>query len=216
MRMMRTPKSLISDLVSVLNVFALLPLVRVTAIAIAIAPGAAMAAGGGEGSDPVMDLIYQIGNFVLLIAVIFFAARKPVMAYFAERRTQIKDDLDKAAELLGAAEARQAEIQARLRDLESQLEEIHALSKQRAEEESERILAKARAAAERIQSDAVEATAQELLRAQRELRAEAAGLAVELAAEILKEQVVDSDRQRLLDEFITRVEPRSDNHTRGA
>jgi F-type H+-transporting ATPase subunit b len=163
-----------------------------------------------------MDLIYQIGNFAFLMAVIFFVARKPVMAYLAERRTQIKNDLDKAAELLSVAEARQTEISARLRDLEAQLEEIAELSKQRAEEESERILAKARAAAERIQSDALEATAQELLRAQRELRAEAAGLAVELAGEILKEQVGDADRQRLLDEFITRVEPRSDNQTRGA
>jgi F-type H+-transporting ATPase subunit b len=185
-------------------------------VAIALVPRAALAAGGSEGGDPVMDFIYQVGNFALLIAVIFFAARKPVMAYLAERRTQIKNDLDKAAELLTVAEARQAEISARLRDLEAQLEEIAELSKQRAEEESERILAKARAAAERIQSDALEATAQELLRAQRELRAEAAGLAVELAGEILKEQVGDADRQRLLDEFITRVEPRSDNQTRGA
>ena len=185
-------------------------------VAIALVPRAALAAGGSEGGDPVMDFIYQVGNFALLIAVIFFVARKPVMAYLAERRTQIKNDLDKAAELLSVAEARQAEISARLRDLEAQLEEIAELSKQRAEEESERILAKARAAAERIQSDALEATAQELLRAQRELRAEAAGLAVELAGEILKEQVGDADRQRLLDEFITRVEPRSDNQTRGA
>jgi F-type H+-transporting ATPase subunit b len=185
-------------------------------VAIALVPRAALAAGGSEGGDPVMDFIYQVGNFALLIAVIFFVARKPVMAYLAERRTQIKNDLDKAAELLSVAEARQTEISARLRDLEAQLEEIAELSKQRAEEESERILAKARAAAERIQSDALEATAQELLRAQRELRAEAAGLAVELAGEILKEQVGDADRQRLLDEFITRVEPRSDNQTRGA
>ena len=185
-------------------------------VALALVPRAALAAGGSEGGDPVMDFIYQVGNFALLIAVIFFVARKPVMAYLAERRTQIKNDLDKAAELLSVAEARQTEISARLRDLEAQLEEIAELSKQRAEEESERILAKARAAAERIQSDALEATAQELLRAQRELRAEAAGLAVELAGEILKEQVGDADRQRLLDEFITRVEPRSDNQTRGA
>ncbi len=215
MRTTRNPMPLISiPRFSALKTSALITFVLVTALF--LAPRAAMAAGGGEGSDPVMDLIYQMGNFVLLIAVIFFVARKPVMAYLAERRTQIKDDLDKAAELLSTAEARQAEIQARLRDLEAQLEEIQELSKQRAEEESERILAKARAAAERIQSDALEATAQELLRAQRELRAEAAGLAVELAGEILKEQVVDADRQRLLDEFITRVEPRSDNQTRGA
>ncbi len=173
-------------------------------------PGQALAAGGG--GDPVMDLIYQVGNFLLLLGVIFFVARKPVMAYFASRREQIMGDLDQAAAVLAAAEARQAEIQSKLGELEAQLAEIQEQSRQRAEEESQRILAKAREAAERIQSDALEASAQELLRAQQELRAEAAGLAVELATEILEQQVGDSDRQRLLDEFITRVEPRSDNH----
>jgi F-type H+-transporting ATPase subunit b len=182
----------------------------------ALLPGTVFAAGGGEGGDPWMDLIYQTGNFLLLLGVLFFVARKPVVAYFAGRREQITNDLDRAAALLGEAEERQAEIQARLGDLETQLAEIQELSRQRAEEESERILAKAREAADRMQSDAMEATAQELLRAQQELRAEAAGLAVDLATEILKEQVGDSDRQRLLDEFITRVEPRSDNHDQGA
>ena len=177
----------------------------------ALMPQAALASGGGEGGDPVMDLVYQFVNFILLIAVLFVVARKPVTAFFAGRREQIKGDLEAAADLLGSAEARQAQIQEKLADLETQLEEIRAISRQRAEEESQRILAKAREAAERIQSDAIEATAQELLRAQTELRAEAAGLAVELAGEILNEQVGDADRQRLLDEFITRVEPRSDN-----
>ena len=177
-------------------------------------PGRALAAGGSD--DPLMDLIYQAGNFLLLLGIIFFVARKPVMAYLAGRREQIMGDLDQAAAVLTAAEARQTEIQAKLVDLEAQLAEIQDLSRQRAEEESERILAKAREAADRIQTDALEASAQELLRAQQDLRAEAAELAVELAAEILEQQVGDSDRQRLLDEFITRVESRPDNHDRNA
>ena len=77
-------------------------------------------------------------------------------------------------------------------------------------------VAKAREAADRIQADAIEASAQELMRAQRELRSEAAALAVELAAQILNEQVGDADRERLLDEFISRVEPHSDNQEAGA
>ena len=168
-------------------------------------PGLALAAGGGD--DPVMDLIYQAVNFLLLLTVIFLVARKPVVTFFSERREQIKNDLEQAAALLSDSEARQTEIQQRLADLDSQLEEIRTLSRQRAEEESQRILAKAREAAERIQSDALEASAQEVLRAQQQLRAEAAALAVELAGEILENEVGDGDRQRLLDEFITRVEP---------
>ena len=47
-------------------------------------PGRALAAGGSD--DPLMDLIYQAGNFLLLLGIIFFVARKPVMAYLAGRR----------------------------------------------------------------------------------------------------------------------------------
>ena len=186
------------------------------AVATVFLPHAAGAAGGGEDGDPLMDLIYQAANFALLIGVIFFVARKPVVAYFAGRREQIKADLDQAASTLAAAEARQTEIESKLADLTAQLDEIRELSRLRAEEESERILAKAREAADRIQTDAIEASAQELMRAQRELRSEAAALAVELAAEILNEEVGDADRERLLDEFISRVEPHSDNQEAGA
>ncbi len=184
-------------------------------VAASLVPSVALASGGG-GMDPVTSLLYQVGNFILLVVVLFLIARKPVKAYFVGRRDQIKTDLEEAADLLGSAESRQAEIQTKLADLEAQLDEIRATSKQRAEEEGQRILEKAREAAERIQSDAVEAADQELLRAKRELREEAAGLAVELAAEILEEQVSEADRLRLLDEFITRVEPRSDNQSPNA
>ena len=65
----------------------------------------------------------------------------------------------------------------------------------------------ARATAERIRRDAAAAVDQELRRAQTQLREEAADLALELAATKLRDQVGDSDRDRLVDEFITRVTP---------
>ena len=86
------------------------------------------------------------------------------------------------------------------------MDALQSQARERAEEESQRILAEAQRSAERIQSDASAAIDQELLRAQRDLRAEAAALAVDLAAEILSQQVGDADRERLLDEFISRVE----------
>ena len=50
-------------------------------------------------------------------------------------------------------------------------------------------------------------TDQELRRAQAQLRDEAADLALEIAATKLTDTVGDADRERLMDEFITRVEP---------
>jgi len=169
-------------------------------------PALASSEGGGGASE----LIFQAINLALILGIIVYFARKPAIAFFTDRRQQISGDLDSAAELLSEAEARNSELQRRLIDLQSEIEEIRETARRRAEEESERILAEANKSAERIQTDAAAAIAQELQRAQSALRAEAAGLALELAGRILDEQVGEGDRERLLDEFITRVEPGPD------
>ena len=90
--------------------------------------------------------------------------------------------------------------------MEQELEAIRATARERAEAEREAILADAAAAGERIRRDARAAIDQELRRSRQTLRDEAADLAVELAAKLLSERVTDADRDRLLAEFIERVE----------
>lgn len=163
-------------------------------------------ASGGEG-EPGKLVAWQAFNLAVLGGVLFWFARKPVSTFFADRRSGIQHDLAESARLLSEAEARNAELQRRLADLGSEIEEIRESAGRRAEEESERILAEAAKAAERIRSDARAAIDQELRRARKELRDEAASAALEAAAEILREKIAEGDRDRLLDEFITRVEP---------
>ena len=168
-------------------------------------------ASGGEGAhaggeDALKQTIYQGLNLVLLLGVLFYFGRKPMSEFFASRRETIQSELSEAASLLTQAEQRNAELQRRLVDLDSEVEEIREAAGRRAQEEAERILADARATAERIRRDAQAAVAQELRRAQAELREEAADLALELASRKLQDQVVDADRDRLVDEFILRVE----------
>jgi F-type H+-transporting ATPase subunit b len=169
------------------------------------APGSAWAAGDGGGG--VMDLVWQAVNLLLLIAVLVYFARKPLRTFFEDRRKQIKGELDDAASLLAQAEARYADWQRKLIDLDSDLAEVQAEGRRRADEERESILADAQAIADRIHRDAVAAVEQELRRAQAVLRNEAAELATEIAEQILREKLQSSDSDRLMDEFITRVEP---------
>jgi len=170
---------------------------------------AAQAAGGGGKSDTeiLKETIYQGLNLALLLGVLFYFGRKPISEFFATRRGDIKSELEASAALLTEAEARNAELQRRLVDLGSEIEGIQEEAGRRAEEEAERILVDARATADRIRRDAQAAVAQELRRAQGELREEAADLALEIAARKLNDQVGDADRERLVDEFILRVEP---------
>ena len=166
-------------------------------------PVTAWAAGGEES---ISSLLYQALNLLILLAVLFYFARKPALEYFATRRADVKRDLETAGELLAEAETRNAEIQRKLADLQSETEEIQENSRRRADEECERLLAEARRQAERVQSDAEVAAEQEFARARRALRAEAANLAAEIADRLVKEKIGDSDQERLLDEFITRVD----------
>jgi F-type H+-transporting ATPase subunit b len=161
----------------------------------------ALASDGGEGG-----LLYPIINFVLLIAALIYFARKPVLDFLGDRRGEIQNSLKTSSDLLGEAEKKFAAWQRKLADLEQELESIRATSRERAENERANIIADATASAERIKADARAAIEQELRRSRDVLREEAADLALELAENLLRAQVNDSDRERLVTEFIERVE----------
>jgi F-type H+-transporting ATPase subunit b len=129
-----------------------------------------------------------------------------VRAFFAERRHRIQGELKAAEDLRAEVEARYAEWQRKLAELDAELEQLRGRARERAEAERERILAEAGVAAERIRREAQSAIEQELRRSRIQLREEAADLAVELAGSLLRTQVTEADRERLLDEFIERVE----------
>ena len=187
----------------------------VTLLLVCLAAGVAQASGEEHASegDALKDMMFQALNLALLLAVLIYYGRKPIAEFFGTRRDGIASELSEAADLLSQAEQRNAELQRRLVDLDSEVEGIREEAGRRAEEEAERILDDARASAERIRRDAQAAVAQELRRAQSKLRDEAADLAMEMAAQKLGEQVGEADRDRLVDEFITRVEPNAGEGT---
>jgi F-type H+-transporting ATPase subunit b len=167
----------------------------------------AWAAGDDAHHGPsTSELIWQALNLALLLGVLFVVARKPIRKFFSDRRDQIRGDIDHASDFLKSAEARYAEWQRKLVDVDAELDQIRATARRRAEDERSRILAEARASADRIRQDATAAVDQELRRAQAVLREEAADLAVELAGNLLRDKINEADRERLLDEFISSVE----------
>jgi F-type H+-transporting ATPase subunit b len=177
--------------------------IAVSALGLALVPTAAQAAGGEGGAS---DLVWRVINVALLLVVLAVFARKPIQAFFAARRDQIANDVESAARQRKEAEERYARLQRQIAALDTELEGIRTTARQRAAAEREQMLADARAAAERIRREARLAVDQELRRARHELRREAADLSVELAGDLLARQVSDADRDRLIDELITRVE----------
>jgi F-type H+-transporting ATPase subunit b len=164
-------------------------------------------ASGEESGGGMAALLWQAANLALLLGVVFAAARKPVTAYFAERREQIRTDIQTADKLLADSKEQFMAWQKKLSELEQAIASIREETRERAEDERDKIIAAAHDRANRIKEDAVSAIDQELRGARVALREEAANIAVDLAATMLDQQVDDRDRDRLLDEFITHVEP---------
>lgn len=172
------------------------------AVLVALAPAAAFAS---EPESPT-TLLWHGVNLILLLGVIGYFARAPLRTFLAERRNKIETGIESARAELGAAERRLAECRERIGSLDRELGEIRRAVRAQAESERERLLAEARATAERIQRDASAAIDQEARRARERLRGEAAELAVRLAGDLLRGELTDADRTRLVDDFVERVE----------
>jgi F-type H+-transporting ATPase subunit b len=175
-------------------------------LAIPLLLAAAGPAAAESGAEHGGGLFWQIANVLLLLGVLIYFARKPVLGYLAGRRDTIASNLESSAQLLAESERRLAEWTRKAAHLDEEAASIREATRRAAEAERDRILADARVTAERIRQSAGAVVERELRKAQETLRREAADLAVELAERILREQVNDADRQRLVDEFIGRIE----------
>ena len=183
------------------------------AIALSVFLLALPAYAADPSASGMQSYVWPAVNLVILLAVLVYFARKPLRAFFDKRRSDISEELQSSADELATAESTYAKWQRRMIDLEGELDEIRATSRQRAEAERERIIQDARATAERIRNDATVAVELELRRAREILREEATQLAIELAGERLSREVTEADRDRLIDEFIGRIASTPDSGT---
>ncbi len=176
------------------------------ALVVALAPAAAYAEEGAHGGESGATLVWHAFNLAVILGIVIYFAREPLQRFFATRRRDIEQNLERAAAVLSDAERRLAEWNRRMANLDTEVAQIRSDARERAEAEGRRILADAESAAERVRRDAVHAVEQEQRRARDTLRKEAADLAIELAAGLIRAQVNDADRTRLVDEFIQRVQ----------
>lgn len=184
------------------------------ALLLASAPLAALAETAGHeaehdaaaAAEHRKEFTYEVINLALLIAVLVYFARKPVQQYLATRRDTIAKNIASSEQLLLEAERKLADWNAKAARLDADVATILEATRKGAEAERAAILADAEATAVRIRQSATGVVERELRAAREALRGEAAELAVSLAAKLLREQVTGDDRNRLVDEFIAKVE----------
>jgi F-type H+-transporting ATPase subunit b len=168
-------------------------------------PQAAMAAEEAGNKWGVWLTIGRIFNLALVILVLVWIARKPLQEFYASRTLSIQTQLAEAREARANAEAKLAEMEAKLAGLNDELRQLSAAAEKEAEEEYQRLVAEAEKDAERI----VERARQEIVGMTRaaniELKEHAASLAVAMAEEKIKAEINTEDRNRLFGRFVNQL-----------
>ncbi len=173
---------------------------------------AGFAAEGGEGAHHVdtakqmKDFGWRVLDFAVLAAILVWALKKAdVKGSLKARRDGIEKALQEAVLARETAEKKLAEYQGKLAKANEEIEAISTAIREEGQKEKERIIAEAKATAEKIKEQARQTADQEVLKARAELRAEAARLAVQLAEQTLKEKINKDDQDRLVGEYLTKV-----------
>lgn len=191
------------------------PVVVVSAASLMVVGLAALgfASEGGEGAHHVdtakqmKDFGWRVLDFAGLMIIAVWALKKAnVKGALADRQAGIEKALQEAVEARVAAEKKYAEYSEKLEKANKEVDEIFAAIKKEGELEKERIIADAKDLAEKIKAQASGAATQEVLKAKAELKDEAARLAIQLAEQTLKDNIKKDDQDRLVKEYLSKVE----------
>ncbi len=178
------------------------------AFVLALASPALAAGGGGHVEHAGIDaktLALQILNFGVLVFLLIKFGGPLVNKALKARHEQMKADMDEAARLRAAAQARFEQREKRLANIEQEIEAMRAAIKQEAEHDRARVVAAAEEKARRIADDARFQLDQQVKEAEIRFRAEVAAAAVKIAEEILRRSVTAADEQRLLHGFVAEL-----------
>ena len=170
------------------------------------APQAGQAHADEEHGESIWGQIGKITNFVILVGGLAYLVRKPLSNYITTRRAQVRADLVAADEMKRAAAAQMAEMDAKLKALPRELDELKARGQQEIAAEEQRIRELAEVERVRLLEQARRDIEQQVRLARRELVQHAAGLAVGVAEQKIRQQITDVDQQRLVDRYLGQVQ----------
>ena len=168
------------------------------------------AGGGGEHAMTLGDILWDLGIKVLNVGILGFLAfkylSKPLNTYVESRSAKVQSEIDTARSAQREAEERLRIFQEKTSRVDAEIEELRSQTCADIDGEQKTLLEEARAAAEHIRQHARDTIRQEVAKARDDLHREAARLSTELAEEIIRKNVNDDDRKRLVDGYLREME----------
>ena len=146
--------------------------------------------------------IFRWVNFVIVIAVIGYCLAKYAGPGFRHRAQGISEKIAEGARAREAAERQRHEIQAKVANLQTEIEQLRAQAKRDAEAEAQRLREAARGESEKIEQAARDEITAAARAGRMELKALGARLSVELAAAMLRQELTPQAEAKLFRSFV--------------
>jgi F-type H+-transporting ATPase subunit b len=152
-----------------------------------------------------LPVVAKAFNFAVLAGVLVYFLKSPLLAYMDGRITKVREDLVTAADTRAAATRQLAEIEARLKALPEEIEQLKARGAEDLAAERARIEAAAEAERQRLLEHTRREIDMRLQVARRALVEHAADLAVQVASTRIQRDITPEDQARLVDRYASQI-----------
>jgi len=170
------------------------------------APAANEHAEGAAHDPGWWPTIWKTANFAILVGVLVYFLRAPLMGYLNGRIGKVREDLVTAAQTRETAVRQLAEIDAKLAALPAELESLKQRGAEDLVAERARIEQEAQAERQRMLQHTRREIDMRLRVAKRELLELGAALAVNVAAERIRKTITPDDQARLVDRYASQLQ----------
>jgi F-type H+-transporting ATPase subunit b len=164
---------------------------------------------GQSGLSPDLEYWLLWANFAILAIGLYILIKKFGAPYFTERRARIDREIVEATRIRQDSEARSAEVDRRLANLEADLAGLRTESKKELESLERTVSAKSTAEISRIQASAEQEIAAAGKNARLELKRYSAELAVQLAGEKIRARMTPDAQNALVSDFVKSLDGRT-------
>jgi F-type H+-transporting ATPase subunit b len=140
-------------------------------------------------------------NLILLLGVLVYFLKDSVRNFLVARKGSISSEIDHAQETIAEAKKKYEEYAQRLKGIEVEVNNIKDHIIKQGETERDEIVRQANIASENIKREAQETIQFEIDRARREVQSEVVAIALTIAEKVIKENLNESDKQRIIEDF---------------
>ena len=149
--------------------------------------------------------VIQIINALVLFGALTYILFKPVTRLLNKRTEGIQSSIDEAETKLREANELKAEYEGQLKDIRDERNSIMEKALERAEIESNKIVAEARENAEGILEKARRQIEGDKQRMMEELKAEVSSLSIAVASKVLEKELDEISHRDMIQHFIDEV-----------